>query len=133
MGVQRRSGHALTPHQVGIARRPAIALAPYQIGMVVAGGTTCCGGLFLLFRRGSPSGVNCGNLTSPTRLSFSLLLLVSGYHAIIWAFPARLTEVQLNRQYWYVWSMIGIIAAGLATVMDRADRRTSLDRGDRGA
>lgn len=72
-----------------------------------------------------PTGVS-----EPTRLTTAITALIGGFHLVIWAWPPNLTAVQLNRQIWYVWVLIGIVAVGLSAWLDRVERRSPPENRD---
>lgn len=114
-------------------------LALSQLPLIAAGSMISLAGLWLLARRRfcrkpeplhiTSSGDNKW-LSEPTRLTCGLILLILGYHLIIWAFPAYLTAVQLKRELWYVWILIGMIAIAGSILMDTVDRKNDGAGGD---
>lgn len=105
--------------------------AVVQIVMIGCGAVVGLAGACLLLAprlpetlgRGLPARVS--RLTEPTRLLISLVLLVAGYHLIVWSMPASVSAVQLGRRWWYIWLVVavGLIAGSLA--QDRWDVRRS--------
>jgi len=116
-----------------------VPLALSQYPLLAVGAIASLAGLWLLARgrfarpserlRITSSG-DSGRISEPTRLTCGLILLILGYHAIIWAFPPSLTAVQLNRRVWYIWIVIGIIAIAGSILMDRIDRKNDGASGD---
>lgn len=114
-------------------------LALSQFPLITAGSVISLAGLWILLRRrfsrtSEPLHIaNSGEskrLSEPTRLTCGLILLILGYHLIIWAFPAYLTAVQLKRELWYVWILIGLIAITGSIFMDWVDRKNDGAGGD---
>lgn len=114
-------------------------LSPSQYPLIAAGAVLSLAGLWLLAkRRFSPkpeplhiadSG-GASRLSEPTRLTCGLIMLIVGYHTIIWAFPPYLTAVQLNRHSWYIWILISLLAIGGSILMDQVDRKNDGAGGD---
>ncbi len=105
-------------------------IGPLQIAGVFLGGSLALLGLWILIAlrpERSTRGLRIPFLapdrraSEPTRLFCSFLLLIVGYHAAVWVFPERFTHVQLDREFWYIWLLIGIVACVLAAVIDRIE------------
>ncbi len=114
-------------------------LAFSQLPLIATGSVASFVGLWLLARRrfsrkSEPlhitSSGDAKRLSEPTRLTCGLILLILGYHLIIWAFPTSLTAVQLKRELWYVWILIGILAIAGSILMDTVDRKNDGAGGD---
>ena len=72
-------------------------------------------------------------MSEPTRLVCSVLLLFAGYHAFIWAFPPERMPLQLSRQWWWAWLLVGLAMIPLSLALDRLDdARLSEDPRDSG-
>ncbi|MBY0313837.1 MAG: hypothetical protein K2W85_17365 [Phycisphaerales bacterium] len=76
-----------------------------------------------------PPGRTDRRLTEPTRLTIALVLVITGYHLIVWRLPPAAVGVQLSRDYWYVWILIGITLMILSVALDRFEARS---RGPKG-
>jgi hypothetical protein len=116
-----------------------VSLGLGQYVQIAAGALLAGSGLWLLVRRRfagrqeplhiTGSG-DSRKLSEPTTIACALILLLMGYHAIVWAFPEYLTAVQLNRKIWYVWILIGILGIAASILMDRFDPENSDSSGD---
>ena len=114
-------------------------LGPGQYALIATGGLLALSGFWLLVSgrsktKAAPlhiagSGGSDG-ISQPTRIVCALVLLIGGYHLVIWAFPTWVSAVQLNRALWYVWSLIGIFGVGASLLMDRFDQQNLSDGGD---
>ncbi|MBC7833910.1 MAG: hypothetical protein H7Y88_02280 [Phycisphaerales bacterium] len=62
------------------------------------------------------------SLSTPTRMSVGVVLLVTGYHLIVWALPTHYTEVRVPRERWYVLVTIALLWVGGSIVLDRRHR-----------
>lgn len=71
----------------------------------------------------APPGRADRRLTEPTRLTIALVLVITGYHLIVWRLPPATVGVQLSRDYWYVWILIGITLMILSVALDRFEAR----------
>lgn len=76
-----------------------------------------------------PQAATDRRLTEPTRLTIALVLVIIGYHLIVWRLLPGVVGVQLNRQYWYVWILIGITLVILSVALDRFEAKS---RGPKG-
>ena len=114
-------------------------IGPAQIALIALGILMLIGAVWLLFTQRPTHEDRVAWLTKtggskrlsePTRLSGGLLLLLAGYHLIVWAFPLTLTGVQLNRRLWYVWILIAMAGAMASLLMDRSDRKKVFRKDD---
>ncbi len=80
-----------------------------------------------------PSGPRAFRMSESTRIAFSLLLIIAGYHLIVWQFHQNWVGVQLRREWWWMWVLIGLGLALLSHAMDRMEERGGGDgRGSAG-
>ena len=116
-----------------------MTLGPGQYALIASGGLLAASGLWLLLaNRARAKSVPLHIADSrgvpfpsqSTRVVAALVLLIGGYHLVIWSFPTWLSAVQLNRNIWYVWILIGIVAICGSLLMDRADQKNPSDGGD---
>ncbi len=116
-----------------------MTLGPGQYALIAFGGLLALAGCWLLLAnraKAKPAPLHIadsGGIPFPSqssRIITALVLLIGGYHLVIWSFPTWLTAVQLNRNIWYVWILIGIGAIGGSLLMDRADQQNPSDGGD---
>lgn len=111
-------------------------LGPAQFALIAAGGILGCAGVWMFARRPKPTPLHIADsggsqgLSPATRHICCLMLLMGGYHLIIWAFPPYVSAVQLKRELWYVWLLIGIVVIAASLLMDQFDQRDLSDRGD---
>ncbi|HYE02759.1 MAG TPA: hypothetical protein VD963_05955 [Phycisphaerales bacterium] len=80
-------------------------------------------------RRPLPDAAFVRALSEPTRLSLAVVLLVTGYHLIVWGQPATLTDVQLSRRHWPWLLLLAGLWAGGSLMLDRL-KRSGNGRGD---
>jgi hypothetical protein len=116
-----------------------VPLGLSQYLLISVGALTGLAGFWLLIRRRfsrKPEPLHIAGLgdkyrpSEPTRLACGLILLILGYHGVIWALPEYLTAVQLTRKIWYVWILIGIFAIAASFFMDRFDREETESGGN---
>jgi hypothetical protein len=69
-------------------------------------------------------------MSEPTRLTIAIVTLIGGFHFVIWAFPPDVEGVQLNRNLWYVWILIGLSTVGISLWMDKVEGRNPPENGD---
>jgi hypothetical protein len=120
----------------------AVQLGPGEIAMIGAGAAVLGGGLWMLLWLRPPKGPKGPRLariegaliepprplTEPTRLTIAVVLLILGYHLIVWALPHRLVGVQLSRERWYVWVLLGVVGIALSVVIDRLEGARDAER-----
>lgn len=71
-----------------------------------------------------PPSPGRSRITRPTRLLIGVLLLMAGFHAIVWAFPPDVLALQLSRRWWWIWLGVGALLVLVSLGLDRLDRRT---------
>ena len=60
--------------------------------------------------------------SQPTRLLCGVLLLMAGYHAIVWAFPEDRMPLQLPRRWWWAWVLVGTAMVPASLALDQLER-----------
>lgn len=75
---------------------------------------------------------NGRTLSEPTRLTIALVLILAGYHIVVWRLPATMTTVQLSRDVWYVWILLGLGLIILSFALDRFERQAGSSGADQG-
>lgn len=104
-----------------------------DIVQVVLGSFVLVFGLLVLFgvrqdvrqANGQTTGEASGRAprgSVPTRYLLALVILMLGYHLVVWSFPVALTPLQLPRDRWWLVLGLGIVVVILSVGLDRSTR-----------
>lgn len=102
-----------------------------HIAQVVAGGAALLSGLVMLLYprlrkwRRSISPKTVRPWSEATRLMTALVLLMAGYHLVVWVFTPAGVGLQLPRDKWWIWLLAGVGAISLSVVLDGYESRTN--------
>ena len=107
----------------------------YQLALMVTGGLGLAGGLLLLWNVRTDIRSAAEDLTSQqaqskgaspsTRYIVAIVLLILGYHGVVWALPPSWVEVQFPRTRW-LFVLLGSAAICLGSILlDRFEALSS--------
>lgn len=112
-------------------------LGLYQLLLILAGGLCLAGGVLFLWniraevKRAADGDLADARATPATRYVFAIVLLILGYHGIVWALPERWVEVQFPRSRWFVVILGGIGICLGSILLDRLERTQANKRPDK--
>lgn len=101
-----------------------VAMVVFGVLLLIAGLTLlaarpdAASGPFLRPRRAASLLIS-RHITEPTRLAIAVVLLVVGYHFLIWAAPARWGALGIPRRRWLLLVGIGAAVVVISLLLDR--------------